>query len=164
MRLIAFIVALILAGPAAVADWQEYGYPDYSFTVHFPADPKIEIATYQAPDGRALEARIYSVTQDSGAFKVTIAELPGGGTEDNGLVGHAVNKIAEAGAIKVDIPHRIRMVYGRQLGIAWADGGYSYAAVFYHKQRLYQIEGKAFVGGGQAEIDAMIFQQSLDFT
>jgi hypothetical protein len=28
---------------------------------------------------------------------------------------------------------------------------YSYVALFYNKNRLYQIEGKAFVAGGQAE-------------
>jgi hypothetical protein len=44
------------------------------------------------------------------------------------------------------------------------DGGYSYVAVFYHKNRLYQIEGTAFVAGGWAETEAMRFQQSLDFT
>ena len=43
------------------------------------------------------------------------------------------------------------------------NGGYSYVAVFHHNNRLYQIEGKAFVAGGQAEVDAMHFQQSLDF-
>jgi hypothetical protein len=56
MRLIAFTLALFLAGPAAAADWKEYAYPDLSFTVHFPVDPKIEIATYEASDGRAVEA------------------------------------------------------------------------------------------------------------
>jgi len=66
--------------------------------------------------------------------------------------------------IKVDMPRRIRTSYGRQLGIAGANGGYSYVAVFLYKKRLYQIEGKAFVAGGQAEIDSMIFHQSLDFT
>ena len=164
MRPIAFILALLLAAPAAAADWMEYGYPDFSITLHFPADPKIEITTYQAPDGRALEARVYSVTQDTGVYKLTIAELPDGGAQEDALVAHAVKSITEGNVIKVDIPHRIRQVYGRQLGIAGANGGYSYAAVFYHKKRLYQIEGKAFVAGGQAEVDAMIFQQSLDFT
>jgi hypothetical protein len=37
-------------------------------------------------------------------------------------------------------------------------------ALFYHKKRLYHVEGKAFAAGGQAEVDAMRFQQSLDFT
>jgi hypothetical protein len=163
MRLIAFILAVFLSGPAAAADWKEYAYPDFSFTIHFPADPKIEFTTYQASDGRAVEARVYSVTQDTGVFKLTIAELPDSGADENVLVGHAVNTMTQDGVIKFDIPHRIRTFYGRQLGIAGAGGGYSYVAAFYHKKRLYQIEGRAFVAGGQAEVDAMIFQQSLDF-
>jgi hypothetical protein len=32
---------------------------------------------------------------------------------------------------------------GRQLDLAGANGGYSYVALFYNKNRLYQIEGKA---------------------
>jgi hypothetical protein len=66
--------------------------------------------------------------------------------------------------VKFDIPRRVRQVYGRQLGIAGANGGYSYVALFYRNNRLYQVEGNAFVAGGQAEIEAMRFQQSLDLT
>lgn len=165
MRLITFIVALILAAPAAAAeDWKEYEYPDYAFTVHFPAEPKIEVITYRAPDGRAFEARVYSVTQDTAVFKLMVAEMPEGGTDENALVNHAVETMMEGGVSKFDMSHRIRQVYGRQAGIAGASGGYSYVAVFYHKKRLYQIEGKAFVAGGQSEVDAMRFQQSLDLT
>jgi hypothetical protein len=164
MRVIAFILALVLAGPASAADWKEYSYPDFSFTVHFPVDPKIEITAYEASDGRSFEARIYSVTLDTGVLKLTIAEVPEGGPDETALINHAVKTLTDGGVIKVDIPHRIRQVYGRQLGIAGANGGYSYVAVFLRNKRLYQLEGKAFVAGGQAEIDAMIFQQSLDFT
>jgi hypothetical protein len=63
-----------------------------------------------------------------------------------------------------DIPHRVRRFYGRQLGIAGANGGYSYVALFYRNNRLYQVEGNALVAGGQAEVEAMRFQQSLDLT
>src|SRR5882672_9666655 len=135
MRLIACFFALLLAGPAAAADWQEYAYPDFSFTVHFPADPKIEIATYESTDGRLFEARIYSVTQDTGVFKMTVAEVPDGGPDENALIGHAVKTMTEGSVIKVDIPHRIRQVYGRQLGLVGANGGYSYVAVFLRNKR-----------------------------
>jgi hypothetical protein len=164
MRWIAFALALFLVAPAAAADWQEYDYPDYSFKVNFPIDPNIEITTYQASDGRSFEARVFSVAQDTGLFKITVVELPDEGTGENALIAHAVGTMTKGGVIKFNIPHRIRAVYGRQLGIAEANGGYSYVAVFYRKKRLYQIEGKAFVAGGQAEVDAMRFQQSLDFT
>src|SRR5215471_9882639 len=126
MRLIAFITALFLAAPAAAADWKEYEYPDYSFTVHFPVDPTIESTTYQAPDGRSLEGRVYSVAQDGGTFKLTIVEVPDGKTEETALVDHALEGMRQKGVVKFDIPHRIRSSYGRQLGIAGADGGYSY--------------------------------------
>jgi hypothetical protein len=64
MRLMPIMLALLLAGPAAASeDWKEYEYPDYSFTVHFPADPKIETTTYQASGGQSFEARVYSAAQ-----------------------------------------------------------------------------------------------------
>ena len=125
MRPIAIFLALFLAGPAAAADWKEYTYPDFAFTVHFPNDPKIEVTTYQAADGRSLEARVYSVTQDTNVFKLTIAEMPDAGTDENALINHAVKTMTEGGVIKLDIPHRSRSTYGRQLGIAGANGGYT---------------------------------------
>jgi len=79
MRLIAFVPALFplalfaAGGPAAAQSWKEYSYPDFAFTVSFPAEPKIEAATYPTADGRAVPARIYSAEQDSGTFKMTIA-------------------------------------------------------------------------------------------
>jgi hypothetical protein len=76
----------------------------------------------------------------------------------------AAKTAADGGVIKFDIPHRVRRVYGRQLGIAGPNGGYSYVALFYNRNRLYLIEGKAFIAGGQAEADAMRFRQSLDLT
>jgi hypothetical protein len=70
----------------------------------------------------------------------------------------------EKALTRSDIEHRVRAVYGRQLGIAGSNGGYAYVALFYRKNRLYQVEGNAFVAGGQAEVDAARFQQSLDLT
>ena len=44
----------------------------------------------------------------------------------------------------------------------WASlelGGYSYVALFYRNNHLYQIEGTVFLAGRQAEVDAARFQQ-----
>ena len=165
MRAIAFLFALVLACPASADDWKEYDSSDHAFTALFPTDPKIEATTYQTPDGRAFNARTYSSAQDSGAFTLTVAEVPetGNQTGEDALLNDAIRKLTGGGAVKFDIQHRIRWFYGRQLGIAGANGGYSYIAVFHHNNRLYQIEGKAFVAGGQAEVDAMRFHQSVDF-
>jgi hypothetical protein len=165
MRLIALSFAMLLAGPAAAQQWTEYQSPDAAFTVHFPTDPNIETTTYRTPDGRAFGARVYSVAQENGVFTLTVADVPetDNQVQEDALMNEAVTRMTDGGAIKFDIPHRIRWFYGRQLGVAGANGGYSYVAVFHHNNRLYQIEGKAFAAGGQAEADAMRFQQSLDF-
>ena len=165
MHLIAFVVALLLlAGPAAAKEWMEYAYPDHSFTVAFPAEPRIENATYQGSDGSAFEARVYSVALDGNLFKLTVVELPETHANADALVSHAVRTLTEGNQIKLDIPHRIRSTYGRQLAVARSDGRFTYVAVFVHKQRLYQLEGIASVAGGEADVDAMIFHQSLDLT
>jgi len=165
MRLSAFFVAMILACPVTAAEWKEYQSPDQSFTVHFPTDPNIEMTAYQSPDGRSFDAHVYSAAQETGVFTLTVAQIPetGNQVQEDALMSDAVKKMTEGGVIKFDIQHRIRWFYGRQLGVVGANGGYSYVAVFHHNNRLYQIEGKAFVAGGQAEVDAMRFQQSLDF-
>lgn len=165
MRLIPIILALIFAGgPAAAQSWKEYAYPADFFSVAFPADPKIETTTYQVADGRPVEARIYSVSQDGGVFKMVVADLTDPAVQESAVLDHAVRALSQGGEIKVDIPHRISRVYGRQLSIAAPNGSYSSVAVFYHKQRLYQIEGTVLPGAANATADAIRFQQSLAFT
>jgi hypothetical protein len=151
VRVTAIFLTLFFAGSAAADDWKEYENRDYSFTIHFP--------------GRSFSAHVFSATQETGMFKVTVVEMPGEETgPDAAVMKEATKAVAGGGTIKFDIPHRVRVVYGRQLGVTGANGGYSYVALFYRNNRLYQVEGNAFVAGGQAEIDAMRFQQSLDLT
>jgi hypothetical protein len=165
VRLIPMMLALLFTGSALANDWKEYDNRDYSFTIHFPADPTVETATYRAADGCTFPARVFSVKQETGTFKVTVVDMPGEQTGSDAAVMKEVTKIvAGGGTVKFNIPHRVRAVYGRQLGIAGANGGYSYVALFYRNNRLYQVEGNALAAGGQAEIDAMRFQQSLDLT
>jgi hypothetical protein len=165
VRLSGLFFAMVLASPVAAADWIEYESPDHSFTVHFPTDPNVELTAYRTPDGGSFDAHVYSAAQETGVFKLTVAEIPQAGsqTQESALMGDAVKQMTEGSLVKFDIEHRIRWVYGRQLGITGTNGGYSYIAVFHHNNRLYQLEAKAFVAGGQAEVDAMRFQQSLDF-
>jgi len=165
VRPIPFIAALFFAAsPAAAQSWREFAYPTDFFSVAFPADPKVETTTYQAADGRPVEARVYSVSQDGGVFRMTVADLPDPAMQESAVLDHAVRTLSQGSEIKVDIPHRISRVYGRQLSIAAPDGSYSSVAVFYHKQRLYQIEGTVLPGAANATSDAIRFQQSLAFT
>jgi hypothetical protein len=165
MRLIALIAAaLFTATPLAAQGWAEYAYPDYGFSVAFPAEPRIQETTYQAAEGTAVPARVYSVAQNGAELILTVAELSGTTIGENAVLDYAVANLTRGSTIKVDIPHRISAVYGRQLSIAGADGSHSSIAVFYYKQRLYQIEGKALPAKTDASADAIRFQQSLVFT
>jgi hypothetical protein len=162
MRMIAFVLGVFLACPAVAQSWKEYAYPSYSFAVSFPAEPTIETTTYQAADGRSVEAIVYSVTQDGAVLKMTIANLSDPALEESAVIDHAIKTLSQGREIKVDIPARVNRVYGRQLSIVGADGGHSSVAVFYHKGRLYQIEGKVVPPASGAA--AIRFQQSLVFT
>jgi hypothetical protein len=164
MRLPAFIFGIVLAAPAAAQEWKNFGDPVYSFEVAFPGEPKIESTTFEAADGRQVGARLYSVTSEHGAFRLTIAELPDRAAQKEAEVDHAAKALARGGTVMLDIPHRISAVYGRQLTVAGEDGSYSSIALFYYRRRLYQIEGKVLPGGDNATVDAVRFQQSLVFT
>ena len=163
MRLMAFVAAAFIAGsPAAAEEWQEYVYPDYAFTVRFPASPRVETTTYQVADGRTVPAHVYSVRQSGGAFTVTVAETGNAGLDEEVVIGHAVKTLSAGADVKVNMPHRIYRVYGRQLSIRRPDGGGSTVALFVHNGRFYQVEGQMPADG--SPIDVLQFQQSLVFT
>jgi hypothetical protein len=163
MRLIAFIVATIAASaPAGAQSWREYEYPNEGFTVAFRAEPKAETASYRAPGGRLVEARIYSVVQEGGAFKVTVADMSNTEMSEGNVMAYAVMMLSRGGEVKIDLPHSTRRIIGRQASIEGADGSQTYASVFFHNRRLYLIEGTVPAGGSTA--DAIRFQQSFDFT
>ena len=91
MRLIAFVLALsAVSAPASAQSWKEYSYPDYAFRVSFPAEPTVETTAYPTADGHAVPAQIYSVAQDNGVFKMTVADLTNAGLEENAVIDHAV--------------------------------------------------------------------------
>ena len=161
MRLIAFILAaFVIASPAAAQTWKEYRYD--SFGVSFPAEPKVENTMYQGANGKMVGARVYSVNEDSCVLRMTVADFTDAGLEEDAVINQAIKSLSENGEVKVNIPHRISAVYGRQLSIAGKDGSHSSVAVFFFRNRLYQIEGKALPNGDTA--DAIRFQQSLIFT
>jgi hypothetical protein len=163
MRLIAFIVAIIAAtAPACAQGWREYQYPNEGFTAAFPAEPKVETTSYRVSGGGLVEAHVYSVVQEGGAFKVTVADLSHTEMSEGNVMAYAVLMLSRGGEVRFDIPHSTRRIIGRQASIDGVDGSQTYASVFFHNRRLYQIEGTAPAGGATA--DAIRFQQSFDFT
>ena len=173
MRMIAVVLAATFAGalanaPAAAQEWKEYSYPSEAFAASFPAEPRIESTSYQTADGRSVEARVYSVTYDGSTFRMTIAQLvyPSStdpAPEEGAVIDHAIKTLSEGGEVKVNIPHRINRIFGRQISVAWPDGGRLSAAAFYNNGRLYQIEARTPPASNTATADAIRFQQSLMF-
>jgi hypothetical protein len=165
MRAIAFaIVAFVASSPAVAQSWEEYSYPDYAFSVAFPAKPQIETTTYQVADNRSVRARVYRVSLNNNVFTVAVADLANTGLDENAVIDHAIKMLARGGEVKFNIPHRIYKVYGRQFAVAGADGSRSTVAVFDYKGRLYQIEAKSLPGASDGPADTLRFQQSLVFT
>src|SRR6266436_4963100 len=94
MRLITFVVAIIAAStPAGAQDWKEYEYPNEGFKAAFPAEPKVETTSYQAPGRRMVEARVYFVVQEGGKFKVTVADMSQTEMSEGNVMAYAVMKI-----------------------------------------------------------------------
>jgi hypothetical protein len=162
MRLIALVLAaFVISGPAAAQSWQEYNYPEDSFSVMFPAAPKIERTPHEVADGRMVPARVYSVRENNSELEMTVADLANTGLDEKTVIAYAVEKLSAGGVVKIDIPHRIYQVYGRQLSITGADGNLSTIALFDIGGRLYQIEAKLLPGGN--DFDLIRFHQSLVF-
>ena len=90
-----------------------------------------------------------------------VAEIGTAGQED-AIIDHAIRLLSQMGEVKVNFPHRVYQVYGRQISIAARDGSRETAAVFDLNGRLYQIEAKVLAGGD--DTDLIRFQQSLIFS
>jgi hypothetical protein len=167
MRSIAFVLATFVAtAPAAAQGWKEYSYPDYAFSVAFPANPQVDTTTYQITDNRSVPARIYSARQANVVFRMIVAELEGTNLEESAVVDYAIKMLSQGATVRLNIPARIYQVYGRQLTVEGADGSRSMVQLFDYKNRLYQIEARALPDQNVINplSDVVRFHQSLDFT
>jgi hypothetical protein len=162
MRLIAFVLAaFVVSGPAA-AEWKEFSSVAEGFGVVFPVDPDVEeLEKFEVVSGKMVPARIYSARYDNSLFKMTVVDGRDAGLPETAVIDQALKRMTQGGELKINVPHRIYRIYGRQLSVARPDGSLTTAAVFFANDRLYQIESTKFVGGSAA--DAIRFQQSLTF-
>ncbi len=167
MRLPALILATaLLAAPAAAQGWREYTYPDLGFALHFPDDPKIEETTYMTVDGMTVPARIYSLNQETSAYRMIVADFSRRtNLNDRQVIDMAIKTLTQDAEVKLDIPARVSRVFGRQLSLLGKDGSRSSVALFYYQRRLYQIQGTVLPSNADPSSgEAIRFQQSLRFT
>ena len=167
MRLAAMILATaLIAGPAAAQGWREYTYPDRAFALHFPDDPRIEDTVYIPADGTAVPARIYSLDQETSAYRMIVADFSSRTNLNDGqVIDLAIKTLAQEAEVRLDIPARVNRVFGRQLSLAGKDGSRSSVALFYYRRRLYLIKGTVLPANADSSSgEAIRFQQSLRFT
>jgi hypothetical protein len=82
--------------------------------------------------------------------------------QEAAVVDNAVKQLTQGTEVKVDYPHRIYRIYGRQFSVARPNGSLTTAAVFFANERLYLIESTKLSAGGN-DTDLIRFQQSLTF-
>ena len=92
---------------------------------------------------------------------MTVVDGRDAGLQEASVIDQAFKRLTQGGELKINVPHRIYRIYGRQLSVARPDGSLTTAAVFFANDRLYQIESTKFAGGSDS--DAIRFHQSLTF-
>jgi hypothetical protein len=106
---------------------------------------------FEVVPGKMVSARIYSARYDNSLFKMTVVDGRDAGLPETPVIDQALKRLTQDGELKINIPHRIYRIYGRQLSVARGDGSLTTAAVFFANDRLYQIESTKFAGGSGAE-------------
>lgn len=146
MRLIALIVAAVLASAPAHAAWNEYVYADLEVAKDFPAPPKMEKITYKAPLAKEAAATVLSVVQSGITYKMTVVDFTKRAAEGANLLGEAANAAIQGDGTKVlldDFPlydKGANSVYGTMMTIDKTNGQHSKEAFFFNKGRLYVIQ------------------------
>jgi hypothetical protein len=158
------LAAAIMSNAAAAEDWKQYSYPEAGFGVQFPAPPKVEDSSYRTGDGTTVGARLYSLTQGSNRFAVTVADFSNKPATDSAVVDQAVKALSQNGEIRMNIEARVNRQFGRQLSVIGKDGSRTVAAIFFANKHLYLLTATSSppnVESGSG--DANRFQQSLNF-
>lgn len=162
MRNLAYLLVALLVSSPAAAQWKEFSSVPEGFAVAFPAEPDVqEVEKFEIVPGKTVPAKIYSVRHNNGLFKITVADARDAGLQEGPVLQQAVKNMTQGGQVKIDFPHRIYRIYGRQMSITRPDNSLTTAAVFFANERLYQIESTKFTGG--SDTDLLMFQQSLTF-
>ncbi len=72
--LLSSILVVALSGTAFAQEWDEFLSKEERFTCNFPGTPTITETTWTSQFGAILPARIYSGTQGSGKYSITVVD------------------------------------------------------------------------------------------
>jgi len=74
MPLISSALVLALSGTSFAQEWTEFVSKEEHFTITFPGQPKVTETTWTSQFNAILPARIYSGTQGTGRYSVTVVD------------------------------------------------------------------------------------------
>ena len=72
--LISSMLVVAMSGTAFAQEWEEFLSKEERFTCNFPGTPTITETTWTSQFGAILPARIYSGTQGTGKFSITVVD------------------------------------------------------------------------------------------
>jgi len=72
--LISSMLVVALSGTAFAQEWEEFLSKEERFTCNFPGTPTITETTWTSQFGAILPARVYSGTQGTGKFSITVVD------------------------------------------------------------------------------------------
>ena len=185
--IIAALLTLVMAGSAFGQGWITYSSRTDSFSVNFPAEPKVQDSTYRTEYFITLPARVYSSADGASRYSVTVADYTNveklhadrmkdcqaalgdvdscnpqfqSRTDLRGAILFATWNFFQRDARVSHLTYSYAdLVEGNQLQLTNKDGSRTFAAIYMHENRLYILEGTVPEGAPPPGL----FQQSLQF-
>ena len=167
IRLLMVAGAILLASPAAAADWKLLTFPDQGFGIESPVPLVRGSGAYQGAVAGRIPTLTYSGELDNIRYKVTIIDVskrPGETLnlfEEMEALTESTGRGGGPAAMGIE-PGKLRQ-YGRELLIQAKDGSLRRIGLMYSKGKIYQAEGTVLPGGDKESIYPERFADSIIF-
>ncbi len=169
MRILLVVAAgtLLLAGPAAAADFKPLTFPDQGFGIESPVALTKGTGTYQGAVAGRIPTLTYTGELDNIRYKVTVIDISKRSAEALNLFEEMESLIELQGKVlgndSMGIEPGKERQYGRELLLQAKDGSLRRIGLMYSKGKIYQAEGTVLPGGDKDSIYPERFADSIIF-
>jgi hypothetical protein len=169
MRLGLSLIAgvILLAGPAAAADWKLLTFPEQGFGIESPVPLVKGSGTYQATGAGRIPTVTYTGELDKIRYRVTVIDISSRPAETLNLFEEMESVLESQGKVlgndSMGIGPGKGRQFGRQLLIQAKDGSLRRIGLMNSNGKLYQLEGTILPGGDAQSIFPERFSDSILF-
>lgn len=163
-----FIGTAVVKPPVETDDdkkWERYFYYGSRFSMRFPGKPKVTLGTYTTAKGVKVNTVTYTVRQETGLYRVTIADLWHTPADEDDAIEQAVSLLRKKNKVASQVTVNISGGQcGRDLKFADQSGKASISTVIFPtvSHWLYIIEAQAASSDAEAnKADLARFRRSL---